>query len=305
MTYLDLKIVFLHFIIPTDPSDGAYNKAPEQNRLWLHHAQGWLHPESSDSPSSRRDDMEMLNRLSGLANVVLHELSGYNADQNMTAPLEAVSNFVQIDCCLSPVHYFYCFLSKSQKSHQESSVELNNSTQDDVLEPLAEAEKLVVELKDIISQKDAQLQQKDEALQEERKAADNKIKKIKLHAKAKLTSLNKHLEEMKAQGGAASPTSMEPQPAEPLSKHDKNSTEEEMKVEEIKCDLQEKEKFISHLQAQLHQAQSEQAVKLDKSSAEMEEFVLMKQQLQEKEEVISTLRTQLSQTQAEQAAQVG
>ncbi|XP_075821115.1 golgin subfamily B member 1 isoform X8 [Microtus pennsylvanicus] len=219
----------------------------------------------------------MLNRLSGLANVVLHELSGYNADQNMTAPLEA-------------------------EPHQESSMESNNSTQDDVLERLAEAEKLVVELKDIISQKDAQLQQKDEALQEERKAADNKIKKIKLHAKAKLTSLNKHLEEMKAQGGAASPT--EPQPAEPLSKHDKNSTEEEMKVEEIKRELQEKEKLISHLQAQLHQAQSEQAVKLDKSSAEMEEFVLMKQQLQEKEEVISTLRTQLSQTQAEQAAQL-
>ncbi|KAM7321990.1 hypothetical protein ACRRTK_018831 [Alexandromys fortis] len=141
-------------------------------------------------------------------------------------------------------------------------MELNNSTQDDVLERLAEAEKLVVELKDIISQKDAQLQQKDEALQEERKAADNKIKKIKLHAKAKLTSLNKHLEEMKAQGGAASPTSTEPQSAELLSK-------------------------------------------LDKSSAEMEEFVLMKQQLQEKEELISTLQTQLSQTQAEQAAQGG
>ncbi|XP_038200255.1 golgin subfamily B member 1-like [Arvicola amphibius] len=102
--------------------------------------------------------------------------------------------------------------------HQESSMALSNSMQDDALERLAEAEKLVVELKDIIRQKDVQLQQKDEALQEERKAADNKIKKIKLHAKAKLTSLNKHLEEMKAQGGAASPTSTEPQPAEPLSK---------------------------------------------------------------------------------------
>ncbi|CAO2631712.1 Golgin subfamily B member 1 [Lemmus lemmus] len=135
----------------------------------------------------------MLNRLSGLANVFLHELSGSNADQNMTAPLEA-------------------------ELHQESNMELNNSMQDDVLERLADAEKLVVELKDIIKQKDAQLQQKDEALQEERKAADNKIKKIKLHAKAKLTSLNKHLEEMKAQGGPASPTSTEPQAAEPLSK---------------------------------------------------------------------------------------
>ena len=41
-----------------------------------------------------------------------------------------------------------------------------------------------------------------------------------------------------------------------------------------------------------------------KSSAEMEEFLMMKQQLQEKEELVSTLQTQLSQTQAEQAAQV-
>ena len=44
--------------------------------------------------------------------------------------------------------------------------------------------------------------------------------------------------------------------------HDKNSTEEETKVEEIKCELQEKEKLISNLQAQLHQAQSEQALKV-------------------------------------------
>lgn len=44
-------------------------------------------------------------------------------------------------------------------------MELNNSTQKDVLDRLADAEKLVLELKDIISKQDAQLQQKDEALQ--------------------------------------------------------------------------------------------------------------------------------------------
>ncbi|KAK7828015.1 hypothetical protein U0070_013641, partial [Myodes glareolus] len=73
--------------------------------------------------------------------------------------------------------------------HQKSSMELNNSVQDDVLERLADAEKLV---------------------------------------------------------------------------HDKNSTEE-MKVEEIKRELQEKEKLISNLQAQLHEAQSEQALKVGAS----------------------------------------
>ncbi|XP_076404945.1 golgin subfamily B member 1 isoform X6 [Peromyscus maniculatus bairdii] len=215
----------------------------------------------------------MLSRLTGLANIVIHELSGNSADQSMTARLEA-----------------------------ESDMELNNSISEDVLERLSDAEKLVVELKEIIRQKDLQLLQKDEALQEERKAADTKMKKIKLLSKAKITSLNKHIEELKAQGEAASPT--DPQAVERLSEHDANSTDEETKGEEIKRDLQEKEKLISDLQAQLHQARAEQALQLEKSSAEMEEFVLMKQQLQEKEELIKTLQTQLSQTQAEQAAQL-
>nr|XP_007983836.2 golgin subfamily B member 1 isoform X4 [Chlorocebus sabaeus] len=220
----------------------------------------------------------MLSRLSGLANVVLHELSGDDdTDQNMRAPLDP-------------------------ELHQESDMEFNNTTQEDVQERLAYAEQLVVELKDIIRQKDVQLQQKDEALQEEKKAADNKIKKLKLHAKAKLTSLNKHIEEMKAQGGTVLLT--EPQSEEQLSKHDKSSTEEEMEVEKVKHKLQEKEELISTLQAQLTQAQAEQAAQFDKSSTEMKEFVMMKQQLQEKEELISTLQAQLSQTQAEQAAQV-
>ncbi|XP_030713734.1 golgin subfamily B member 1 isoform X2 [Globicephala melas] len=219
----------------------------------------------------------MLSRLSGLANVVLHELSGDETDENMRASLEP-------------------------ELPQESDMEFNDRTQEDVLERLAYAEQLVQELKEIIRQKDAQLQQKDEILQEERKAADNKIKKLKLHAKAKLTSLNKHIEEMKAQGGTV--LSTEPQSEEQLSKHDKSSTEEEMEVEKIKHELQEKEELISSLQAQLSQAQAEQATQFAKSSTEMEEFLMMKKQLQEKEELISTLQTQLSQTQAEQAAQL-
>ncbi|XP_034515097.1 golgin subfamily B member 1 isoform X1 [Ailuropoda melanoleuca] len=218
----------------------------------------------------------MLSRLSGLANVVLHELSGDDTDQSMRA---------SVDPALP----------------QESDMEFNDRTQEDVLERLAYAEQLVVELKEIIKEKDIQLQQKDEVLQEERKAADNKIKKLKLHAKAKLTSLNKHIEEMKAQGGTVLPT--EPQSEEQLSKHDKSSTEEETEIEKIKHKLQEKEELISCLQAQLSQTQLEQTTQFDKSSTEMEEFLTMKQQLQEKEELISTLKAQLSQTQAEQAAQ--
>nr|XP_058151720.1 golgin subfamily B member 1 isoform X4 [Dasypus novemcinctus] len=215
--------------------------------------------------------------LSRLANV-LHELSGDDTDQTMETPLDP-------------------------ELPQESDMEFNSRTQEDVLERLACAERLVVELKDIIRQKDIQLQQKDEILQEERKAAENKIKKLKLHAKAKLTSLNKHIEEMKAQGGTVLPT--EHQPEEELAKRVKSSPEEKMEeIEKIKHKLQEKEELISSLQAQLTQAQAEQAAQLDKSSTEMKDFLMMTQQLQEKEELISSLQAQLSQTQAEQAAQV-
>lgn len=44
-------------------------------------------------------------------------------------------------------------------------MEFNDRTQEDVAERLAYAEQLVVELKEIIRQKDIQLQQKDEVLQ--------------------------------------------------------------------------------------------------------------------------------------------
>lgn len=217
----------------------------------------------------------MLSRLSGLANVVLHELSGDDSDQNMTTQLET-------------------------ESPQERDMEVNK-IQEDILHRLADAENLIVELKDVIRQKDVQLQEKEEALQEEKQSSENKMTKMKLHAKAKITVLNKQIEEMKAQGWAAQPG--EPQ-TEPLSKHDKISTEYEMEFEKIKHELQEKEQLINNLQAQLTKSQSEQAAQLDKHSAELNEFSMLKQQqLEEKEKVINTLKKQLSQTQAEQMAQ--
>ncbi|XP_022421123.1 golgin subfamily B member 1 isoform X7 [Delphinapterus leucas] len=228
----------------------------------------------------------MLSRLSGLANVVLHELSGDETDENMRASLEP-------------------------ELPQESDMEFNDRTQEDVLERLAYAEQLVQELKEIIGQKDAQLQQKDEILQEERKAADNKIKKLKLHAKAKLTSLNKHIEEMKAQGGTV--LSTEPQSEEQLSKHDKSSTEEEMEVEKIKHELQEKEELISSLQAQLSQAQAEQTTQklrvLQRKLEEHEEALLgraqvvdlLQQELTAAEQRNQIFSQQLQQIEAEQS----
>uniref|UniRef100_A0A672UKF1 Golgin B1 n=1 Tax=Strigops habroptila TaxID=2489341 RepID=A0A672UKF1_STRHB len=71
---------------------------------------------------------------------------------------------------------------------------------EELLERLAQTEKLVVQLKDLIREKDALLQQKETVLKEEREAADAKLMKLKLQAKAKLASLNKRIEELAEKG---------------------------------------------------------------------------------------------------------
>uniref|UniRef100_A0A8C3UFG7 Golgin B1 n=1 Tax=Catharus ustulatus TaxID=91951 RepID=A0A8C3UFG7_CATUS len=75
---------------------------------------------------------------------------------------------------------------------------------EELLERLAQTEKLVVQLKDLIREKDALLQEK-ETVFKEREAADAKLMKLKLQAKAKLASLNKRIEEL-TQKGSALPT---------------------------------------------------------------------------------------------------
>ncbi|KAM8770627.1 golgin subfamily B member 1 isoform 3-T3 [Rhynchonycteris naso] len=173
----------------------------------------------------------MFSRISGLANVMLHELSGYYSNQNMRDSLDP-------------------------ELPQGSDMEFNNKTQEGVLERLTYAEQLVVELKETIRQKDAELQQKDAVLQEERRASDDKMKKVKLHAKAQVTSLNRYIEELKAQGENALPT-------EPQSKRQllKNSTEME-EFSMMKQQLKEKEELICTLQTQLSQTQAEQAAQV-------------------------------------------
>ncbi|XP_027701089.1 golgin subfamily B member 1 isoform X2 [Vombatus ursinus] len=222
----------------------------------------------------------MLSRLSGIANTVLQELSGDGTDGDIVG------------------------LPKPELT-QEPDMAFNNGTNEDILERLAHTEQLVIQLKDVIREKDTQLQQKDIILEEERKAADMKMTKLKLHAKARLASLNKRMEEMKAQGGMG--TSQEPQSEKQqlLNKCDTPHKEDQMEgFEMLKQKLQEKEELISSLQTQLSHVQAEQAAQCDVSPKEDQiGFEMLEQKLQEKEELINSLQTQLSHVQAEQAAQ--
>ncbi|XP_006038650.2 golgin subfamily B member 1 isoform X1 [Alligator sinensis] len=174
----------------------------------------------------------MLSRLSGLANTVLQELSGDGADgeAETSAPVPVL----------------------------ESAMESRDETPEDMLERLAHTERLVVQLKDLIREKDAQLQQKEVVLKEEREAADAKLMKLKLQAKAKLAALNKHVEELTGQG-ASLPVKSPPGEQLDPSKNDQRTNEEHREeAEALKQQLQEQEETLRDLREQLAAARESQ-----------------------------------------------
>ncbi|KAM6096391.1 golgin subfamily B member 1 [Chlamydotis macqueenii] len=208
----------------------------------------------------------MLSRLSGLASTVLQELSGDDGD-GVTESSIAVQAL-------------------------EPEAEGMEETPADLLERLAQTEKLVVQLKGLIREKDALLQQKETVLKEEREAADAKLMKLKLQAKAKLTSLNKRIEELTEKGS--------PLPAQTLSekqvypKNNQNTSEghrEEAKA--LKEQLREREETLQDLKDQLALA------KVNLKDAEIKyatQLSSLQEVIQEKE---ALLEEQVHQHQAE------
>ncbi|KAM3877118.1 uncharacterized protein ACN63O_013655 [Diretmus argenteus] len=71
----------------------------------------------------------------------------------------------------------------------------------EVAERLAVTEQLVVQLKEMIREKDAALRTKDDNLKAEKEACEAKLSKLRLQTKAKVTSLTSQLEELKKQQG--------------------------------------------------------------------------------------------------------
>ncbi|XP_051974254.1 golgin subfamily B member 1-like [Xyrauchen texanus] len=70
---------------------------------------------------------------------------------------------------------------------------------EEVLERLAQTEQLVVQLKELIREKDIQLASTERHLKEEKEQAEVKFTKLKLQAKAKMAALNKQISELKGQ----------------------------------------------------------------------------------------------------------
>ncbi|XP_061855089.1 golgin subfamily B member 1-like isoform X2 [Colius striatus] len=69
----------------------------------------------------------------------------------------------------------------------------------DLTEQLRSTEQLVTQLKELVREKDAELQNKELQLKEEKDSADAKLSKLKLQNKAKVASLTSQLEELKKQ----------------------------------------------------------------------------------------------------------
>ncbi|XP_063253292.1 golgin subfamily B member 1 isoform X1 [Prinia subflava] len=166
----------------------------------------------------------MLSRLSGLASTVLQELSGEDGDA-VTEPSVTVEG-----------------LQSEAESMEEAPEEL--------LERLAQTEKLVVQLKDLIREKDALLQEKETEFKKEREAADAKLMKLKLQAKAKLASLNKRIEEL-TEKGSPLPTQTLAQEPEYHKKNENTNEGHREEVEILKEQLREREETVQDLKKQL------------------------------------------------------
>ncbi|XP_068169213.1 golgin subfamily B member 1-like [Antennarius striatus] len=77
---------------------------------------------------------------------------------------------------------------------------------DEAAERLVQSEQLVSQLKELIREKDAALRAQEEQLKMEKETCEAKLSKLRLQNKAKVTSLNAQLEELKKQPGGATPT---------------------------------------------------------------------------------------------------
>ncbi|NXD18084.1 GOGB1 protein, partial [Nothocercus nigrocapillus] len=198
----------------------------------------------------------MLSRLSGLANTVLQELSGDGAD----AVIES-STTVQV---------------------LESGAEIMEETPEDVLERLAQTEKLVVQLKDLIREKDSLLQQKETVLKEEREAADAKLMKLKLQAKAKLASLNKRIEELTEKGSSLPVQTLSEEQICPKSWAERNL----MRFNKDKCSVN-----FTVTSSPSFPLQCQNNQNTDEGLGE--EAVTLKEQLREQEKTVKELKEQL------------
>ncbi|TNM91604.1 hypothetical protein fugu_019984 [Takifugu bimaculatus] len=160
---------------------------------------------------------------------------------------------------------------------------------EEVMERLAHLEQLVVQLKELIRDKDTQLAQKDTELtnkdaqfKHEKEDFEARFTKLKLQAKAKMASLNKQITDLKGSGPTQSPdtsfSGVGSAAEEELQEFKNKLSEEEAKCRELQERLQTTEQLLQEKEA----AHAEQLQKLQ--AVVCEKDVRFQEQVQKHEE---------------------
>ncbi|XP_024120890.2 golgin subfamily B member 1 isoform X1 [Oryzias melastigma] len=165
---------------------------------------------------------------------------------------------------------------------------LGEVAMEEVAERLAQTERLVTQLKEMIREKDAALQSKDEELKVEKEASEAKLSKLRLQSKAKVTSLTAQLEELKKHADPASLT------------HSKKASSEGAehasrgKIVLLKKKVEELEQQLTLRDQELENKKKELEALLQRGE-EMDVMLMEKEKrLEEKEAYIVHLQTGLS-----------
>ncbi|XP_060759789.1 golgin subfamily B member 1 isoform X2 [Neoarius graeffei] len=165
---------------------------------------------------------------------------------------------------------------------------------EEILDRLAQTEQLVVQLKELIREKDDQLASAEKLHKEEKEQGEAKFTKLKLQAKAKMAALNKQIAELKGQEGLNTSQSSESSftlPSgleEELQKLREKLSQEESSTRSLREQLsvseqREREREAEHAE----QVRVLQAVVKDKD-------VRFQEQIQKHEEELLQLNTQAS-----------
>ncbi|KAI5626025.1 golgin subfamily B member 1 [Silurus asotus] len=165
---------------------------------------------------------------------------------------------------------------------------------DEILERLAQTEQLVVQLKDLIREKDGQLARSEKLLKEEKEQGEAKFTKLKLQAKAKMAALNKQIIELKGEEGlntsqnSESSFTMPAGSEEELRKLKEKLSEEELSNQSLREQLRVAEQRIKEKEEEhAEQVRVLQAVVKDKD-------VRFQEQIQKHEEELLQINTQAS-----------
>ncbi|XP_072530207.1 uncharacterized protein golgb1 [Salminus brasiliensis] len=143
---------------------------------------------------------------------------------------------------------------------------------EEVLERLAQTEQLVVQLKELIREKDSQLARAEKQLKDEKEQGEAKFTKLKLQAKAKMAALNKQISELKGPEGLNTSQASDSSFTVP------SGVEEEL--QQLKQKLSQEESSKQSLQEQLRVA--EQHLK-EKEEAHVEQVRVLQAVVKDKD----------------------